>query len=475
MDLADWSALEWLALIEYELLLFAGFFFLLGALDEFAMDAIWLWLRATGRSKSHTVTRADVQHRRLSGTVAVFIPAWQEAQVIGQTLKHARKAWLQNNLIFYLGFYRNDPASLQAALAAAAGDPRVRLVVHDREGPSTKADCLNRLYCAMEQDESRRGRPVRTVVLHDAEDMVDPAALGLIDRAIDDCEFVQLPVLPLPHPASPWVGSHYCEEFAESHGKAMVVRDALGAGIPAAGVGCAFRRSLLAKMVPAGDPETGEAGPFSGLSLTEDYELGLMVSAAGGRSRFLRVRGDDGQLIATRSYFPPTLASAVRQKSRWVHGIAFQGWDRLGWSGTLVENWMRMRDRRGPLSAVVLLIGYSLLVVAVGLTALDFAGYDRPWEPTPLLLALLGINMAAFVWRAVMRFAFTTREYGVMEGLHAILRIPLSNIIAIMAGRRAMFAYGRTLRGADLEWDKTAHHDHPALPHDLSPAAGHAA
>lgn len=470
MSLADWSALEWLALIEYELLLFAGFFFLLGAIDEFAVDVIWLWLRATGRSKSRSVNRADLRHRRLSGTVAVFIPAWQEAQVIGQTLGHARGAWAQDNLVFYIGCYRNDPGSLQAALNAAGGDGRVRLVVHDRDGPSTKADCLNRLYRAMEQDEARRGTVVRTVLLHDAEDMVDPAALALIDRAMDDCEFVQLPVLPIPHPVSPWVGSHYCEEFAESHGKAMVVRDALGAGIPAAGVGCAFRRSLLAKMIPHDASASEGAGPFSGLSLTEDYELGLMVGAAGGRSRFLRVRGDDGQLVATRSYFPPTLAQAVRQKSRWVHGIAFQGWDRLGWSRAWVENWMRLRDRRGPLSAVVLLVGYSLLVLALGLTLLDLAGYDRPWEPTPLLLALLWLNMAAFVWRVVMRFAFTAREYGVMEGLQAILRIPLTNVIAIMAGRRALFSYGRTLRGADLEWDKTAHDDQPALPRALVPA-----
>jgi len=470
MGFAAWSALEWLALIEYELLLFAGVFFLLGAIDELAIDAIWLWRRATGKGETHCVSRSDIAHRRLLGAVAVFIPAWQEVKVIGQTLSHARDAWAQADVIFYIGCYRNDPASLQAALEGAGGDPRVRLVVHDRDGPSTKADCLNRLYRAMEQDELRRGTAVRTVLLHDAEDMVDPAALGLIDRAIDDCEFVQLPVLPIPHPQSPWVGSHYCEEFAESHGKAMVVRDALGAAIPAAGVGCAFRRSLLHNMARDNYSSDTEAGPFSGLSLTEDYELGLAIGAAGGRSRFLRVRGEDGSLVATRSYFPATLAQAVRQKSRWVHGIAFQGWDRLGWSGTLVDKWMRLRDRRGPFAAIVLLTGYTLFVLALLLTMLELAGYDRPWEPTPLLLTLLALNMAAFVWRAAMRFAFTAREYGAMEGLRAVLRIPLANIIAIMAGRRALFAYGRTLRGGDPQWEKTAHDHHPVPMAPLTPA-----
>lgn len=470
MDFAAWSALEWLTLIEYELLLFAGVFFLLGAIDELAVDAIWLWRRATGQSKTHGITRSDVRHRRLSGAVAVFIPAWQESRVIGHTLSHACNAWAQADVTFYIGCYRNDPDSLQAALDGAGGDPRVRFVVHDRDGPSTKADCLNRLYRAMEQDELRRGTAFRTVLLHDAEDMVDPAALGLIDWAIDDCEFVQLPVLPIPHPASPWVGSHYCEEFAESHGKAMVVRDVLGAGIPAAGVGCAFRRNLLDVMARDSDTTGAASGPFSGLSLTEDYELGMAIGAAGGRSRFLRVRGEDGQLVATRSYFPATLAQAVRQKARWVHGIAFQGWDRLGWGGSLIEKWMRMRDRRGPLSALVLLTGYTLFLLALVLTALEFAGYDRPWEPSPLLLTLLGLNMAAFMWRAAMRFVFTAREYGAMEGLRAVLRIPLANVIAIMAGRRALFAYGRTLRGGDPQWEKTAHEHHPVPIAPLNPA-----
>ena len=50
-----------------------------------------------------------------------------------------------------------------------------------------------------------------------------------------------------------------------------------------------------------------------------------------------------------------------------------------------------------------------------------------------------------------------------------MLRIPLANVIAIMAGRRALVAYVRTLRGAAVTWDKTAHLIHPTMP------AGHPA
>jgi len=80
----------------------------------------------------------------------------------------------------------------------------------------------------------------------------------------------------------------------------------------------------------------------------------------------------------------------------------------------------------------------------------------------PWLAALLVANFIAFVWRAAVRFAFTVREYGWMEGLRAVGRIPVSNAIAIFAGGWALFAYVRTLRGEPLRWDKTFHHAHPA-------------
>jgi adsorption protein B len=38
MILGGWTPLQWLALVEHELLLFAGVFFLVGAADELAID-----------------------------------------------------------------------------------------------------------------------------------------------------------------------------------------------------------------------------------------------------------------------------------------------------------------------------------------------------------------------------------------------------------------------------------------------------
>ncbi len=450
-----------LAACERELLIFAAFWFVVGLLDELAIDLTWLWLRLTGRARTQRLPQgygADP----LNGPLAVLIPAYREAGVIGTTIAHALAAWPQRELRLYVGCYRNDSVTLAAAMEGAGSDPRVRLVVHGVSGPTTKADCLNRLYAAMCHDEVRSGQPFRGVVLQDAEDMVHPAALQAIDAALGTVDFVQLPVRPSIQANSRWIGGHYADEFAESHAKAMVVRNALGAPLPAAGVGCGFSRSAMQRLAERRLDEGGQ-GPFAPECLTEDYELGIELSREGRGSAFLRLRDARGGLVATSSYFPSTLASAVRQKTRWVHGIAFQGWDRLGWQFRPVELWMALRDRRGPLTAMVLGAAYLLLAIDAILILCNWGlGIEAALPLSGPVRIMLIASSIGFVWRAASRALFTGREYGAYEALRAVLRIPVGNVIAIMAARRALLAYLRSLLGGKVVWDKTDHASHPA-------------
>jgi len=465
------GTLSMLQALQYELTLFAGFWFLVGMLDELTVDVVWGWLLLNRRARAPRLADG-LAARELAGIAAVFIPAWHEAEVIGATVAHALKAWPQSNLRLYVGCYRNDPDTVAAVIAVAGGDPRLRLVVHDRLGPTTKADCLNRLYGALCEDELRSGRRARSVVLHDAEDMVHPAALVVLDAALHEASFVQLPVRPEPQRGSRWVAGHYTDEFTESHAKAMVVRDALGAALPAAGVGCAIAREVLAELAQGRKAELARtegvlsnrlAGPFASECLTEDYEMGWRIAHAGHSARFLRLRDGEGQLVATRSYFPASIDAAVRQKARWVHGIAFQSWDRLGWSGRWVDLWMAARDRRGPLVALVLFAAYLLVVVGAIVAAAQAAGMLGPSPRSPVLAVMVKLCLVGLAWRMALRFIFTTREYGVGEGLLAMLRIPVANVIAIVAGRRAFTAYVRSLAGSAVFWEKTTHHGHPTL------------
>jgi bacteriophage N4 adsorption protein B len=290
--------------------------------------------------------------------------------------------------------------------------------------------------------------PVKAVVLHDAEDVVHSGELALFDAMIEHFDLVQLPVVPLIDPGSRWIGGHYADEFAEAHGKELVVREALGAGLPSAGVGCAVSRAALAALAER------HGAPFDPGSLTEDYELGLRLKAMGRSASFVRHRPDGGRpVVATREYFPATLEAAVAQKARWMTGIALSGWDRLGWSGGLAERWMRLRDRQSPLAALLLAAAYF----ALGLFALLLlAGHAlAPFSPT--LTLLLALNSALLLWRLAMRFAFVARLHGWREGLRSLPRTITANIIAMLAARRAMVRYLGLLRTGAQRWDKTAH------------------
>ena len=446
--------------IERELLVFAAFWFVVGLIDEFAIDCTWAWLRLTGRARTVRLP-TGFGAGELSGPAAVLVPAFEEASVIATTVRHILAAWPQRELRLYIGCYANDAATLAAAIDGAGNDPRIRLVVHGARGPTTKADCLNRLYTALAADEARCGRPFRSVILHDAEDMVHPAALLAIDTALSRHDFVQLPVRPALQPGSRWIAGHYADEFAESHAKALVVRSEVGAAIPAAGVGCGFSRAALGRLAEQRRAD-GESGPFATDSLTEDYELGLLLSRGGRGSIFLRLRDAAGNLVATSSYFPAELSAAVRQKTRWIHGIAFQAWDRMGWSARPIELWMALRDRRGPLTALVLAAAYLLLLVDGVMLAARHLGWVEGVAISPVLAAMLALSFAGFLWRSAIRFVFTAHEYGWREGFRGVLRIPVGNVIAIIAGRRALTAYLRSLAGEQVVWDKTQHLTHPA-------------
>ena len=434
-----------------EAALFAATGFLILGLSDLAVDLLWLSHRIRRAGRPVPVL-ADLPPPARPGRLAIFVPAWDEASVIGDMLRGAVSAWGGGDWRLYVGTYRNDPATTAAATAVAALEPRVRVVTGDQPGPTTKAECLHRLWLALLADEAAEGRRAKAVVLHDAEDVVHPNELLLFDGLIERFELVQLPVLPLIHPNSRWLGGHYADEFAESHGKEMVVRGALGAGLPSAGVGCAFAREALGRLAA----ERGGL-PFDSDSLTEDYELGLRLAEAGGRRAFVRVAGADGELVATREYFPGTLAAAVRQKARWMTGIALSGWDRLGWSGGLAERWMRLRDRQSLLAAILLCAGYLALASWLVLKAWQGAGGDGPAPLPAPLPVLVAVNFGLLLWRLAVRAGFTAAAYGWREGLCAVPRMAIGNAVAMLAAASALSRYRALRRGGRPRWDKTAH------------------
>ena len=219
----DPGGLTWLADAALrEIALFAAIGILLGGIDDLAMDLLWL-----GRTmlRRWTVYRRHVPATAVTlpppdrpGRLAIFIGAWDEGEVIGPMLRHALDRIDHGDYRIFVGVYPNDTATQAAVRAVQRHHPHgrhVRMVGGTLPGPTTKAECLNRLWSAMILNETDEGVRFKAIILHDAEDVVHPQELRVFDRLIERFDLVQLPVMPLVVPGSPLISGHYCDEFAE--------------------------------------------------------------------------------------------------------------------------------------------------------------------------------------------------------------------------------------------------------------------
>lgn len=467
---ATW--IEWLVLgAGRELMLFASVGILLFGIDDLLFDAIWIATRRRDRGR-----RAGTGSAECDGPLAIFLPAWKEDAILAATLRRMLTAWGGEDFRIYVGCYPNDAATLLAITPLVARDRRLRLVVSAHDGPTTKGDNLNQLWAALGEDERMEGRRFAAIILHDAEDQVHREELGLYRRHLIDCAMVQIPVVPIISRGSRWIGGHYGDEFAEAHGKEMAVRSRLGLPVPSAGVGCALTRNVVALMAidRGGDP-------FRADSLTEDYEVGMLIARYGLRARFVDAAGVMGERIVSRGSFPGKADAAIRQKSRWITGIALAGWDQLGWSSAArrpdagaaarcpatsvwAARWMLWRDRRAPLAAIVLLAAYAALIAAgLGRAGQAWLGWQDVAVEENMRL-MLGLNALLLMWRLAIRGHFTARWYGWRQGMLSVPRAFVANVIAILAARRAVVQYWRMIQSGQVVWDKTEHMAVEGLP-----------
>lgn len=446
-----------LTLATRELLHVAAIGLLVSGLDDLAVDLIWLAGRRRPAGAPQAAPTAEAMGASPPGAFAILVPAWDEGELVAAMLRRFLATQGHPRFTLFVGVYPNDPAT-RAAVAGVA-DGRLVIVTTPRPGPTSKADCLNALWAAARAHERAAGVRFKAMVLHDAEDVVHPLELRLFDALIPRLGLVQLPVLPLPDPDSRWVAGHYLDEFAESHGKDLVVREHMGASVPSAGVATAIERTLLGRIADARG-----GSPFDPGCLTEDYELGLAVQRLGARGAMVRVRDGSGQLVATREHFPATFAAAVRQKSRWLMGISLAGWERTGWAGSRAERWWRWRDRKPVLGAPLTLLAWVALALGLIVALLcaawptALAGLPPLVEPGSVLGGLLAANGVLLAWRLGMRGWWTGCEHGWREGVRAIPRVLVGNAINLAAMARAWRRWAIARRSAGPPaWEKTAH------------------
>lgn len=387
--------------------------------------------------------------------IAIFVPLWRESRVIGHMLEHNIAASRYHNYHFFVGVYPNDDATVAAVREAGERFPNVHPAVCPHDGPTSKADCLNWIYQRMLLYEEEHGVRFQLVVTHDAEDLIHPESLRLINYYAADFDMIQAPVLALPTPWWEWTHGIYCDEFAEYQTKDIPARAMLGGFIPSNGVGTGFSRSVLEELAAAYSNRV-----FEPQCLTEDYENGFRIHLLGRPQKFIRIQRANGGFMATREYFPRSLRAAVIQRTRWVTGIALQSWERHGWREAGQWYWF-WRDRKGlvgnllsPLANLVFLYGVASWLWSVR-AGVEW-GLVRPAGPRMLGMytALLGLQ----TFHLAVRTGCVARIYGWRFAAGVPLRVVWANWINCLATAAALKQYAvARLRGNPLVWLKTEH------------------
>lgn len=461
--------LKWLALL-------LAFMLLLLGIDDLIIDLVY-WGRTIWRKLGVYRRNERADEQRLFDVpekpLAIMIPAWHEVGVVGRMADLAARTLDYENYQIFVGTYPNDPDTQVEVDAVCLKFPNVHKVVCARPGPTSKADCLNNVIDGILRFEESASVEFAGFIMHDAEDVISALELRLFNYLLPAKDLIQVPVYPFPPQWYNFTAGHYIDEFAEQHAKDMVVREALLGQIPSAGVGTCFsRRAVLALL------KDNDGIAFDVQSLTEDYEIGMRLAEQDMACIFARYLVRDpryaitretsfgvsprgGNVICVREHFPRSFGMAVRQKSRWIIGIVFQGISKIGWSDRPLMNYFLWRDRRGGITNFVgLLVNIVLFAVLLMWLATLFSDtwvFPPLLAGSQLLTTLLVINGILLLNRLLQRFYFVTLYYGLGQGLLSAPRMLWSNVINFVANLRAI---RQVLREGDprrVAWDKTDH------------------
>lgn len=387
--------------------------------------------------------------------IAIFVPCWKEAGVIGNMVRHNLAAISYRNFDVFLGVYPNDQLTVEVANHLAETFRTVHFAACPHPGPTSKADCLNWIYRRMAAFEQEQGVEFDTVVLHDAEDLIHPEALAIINRERASHGMVQIPVLPLPTVLSEFTHGIYCDEFAEFQTIDMPARQYSRSFIPSNGVGTGFAREILERLA-----SEREGRVFDAASLTEDYEVGVYIHQLGQPQLFAPLTLGGKGYIATREYFPRTLRSAIRQRTRWVTGIALQCWERHGWRGDWRTRYWFWRDRKGLLANPLSLLTNLLFLAGAG-DWLESVYQHRPWAfavANPKIVAMCWLTLLLQSMRLGVRAACVGKIFGPGYAVGVPLRCFHSNLVNCCASLGAMWQYLHSrLHRQPLAWLKTEH------------------
>ncbi|MEE2527234.1 glycosyl transferase family protein [Hyphobacterium sp. HN65] len=466
-----WTVLGWLTV-------YAAIAIFISSADDAFLD-LYFWVLTAQRVITRPFRFVPSQKRldeMDQKKLAVMVPAWHEADVIGRMLVNTLKTMDYRNYEIFVGVYPNDQETINEVERIVRQNPGINIAYVGHNGPTCKADNLNWMIAGIVKREAELGQMFDGVVMQDSEDVIHPMSFKVINAYLDRADMLQLPVLSMPRKWSSLTACHYMDEFAEWHGKDLIARSHMTDLVPSAGVATAFSREAIELL-----RKERHNQPFNVDSLTEDYDIGHRFYEAGLKSLFVRywarmpyakrkawIGGRDiykyrRELVCTREFFPDIAKISVRQKSRWMLGISYLGWKQLGWIGPPSHRYFLYRDRKAIWTAPTGMLAYAILLqwALYWLIATVFpqAGKLPPLiDPNSWVWTLVLINFVFLVNRVIHRLIFTGWAHGLKYAALAPVRMVWANWIGYLASMRAARRYiWHVISGKQLTWDKTMH------------------
>lgn len=290
-----------------------------------------------------------------------------------------------------------------------------------------------------------------SLTIHDSEDVVHPYEFKVTNYLLETHPAIQFPVFPLmqlPKFTNIFrniTSGTYADEFAENHFTTMVGRYSSGAFVPSVGTGFALSRETLDLF--------GDEDVLPKDSLTEDYRLSLTLFEKGIRMYYVlervpRINYDNKlswDFIATRSMFPNTFKTAVKQKTRWILGITMQSFgfrDIFNTKGLrLVGRYSLYKDLKAKVGNLLAMVGYPVLIYffASLFMSVDpiYPMYSASWYLSIVVTCMM-------IERQIFRGVSIYKVYGFRSVFFACLFPPLmpirlvwGNIVNLTATLRA--------------------------------------
>lgn len=426
--------------------------YLCTGIDDFIWDIVTLIKRRKNKEKIVKFEELDSVPPKL---LALVIAAWHEDNVLMDVVENIIESQQYPKSMYhiFLGVYPNDEATVYIAKQLQQKYPNVHCVINYKEGPTTKAQNINYVISQIKAFEQLKEWKFASVTIHDSEDLVHPNELKVTSYLLETHAAMQFPVFPLMKKPtlrnyfSLLTTSTYADEFAENHFITMVSRRDSGAFVPSAGTGFALRRDTIDVLGYHVLPEN---------SLTEDYKLSLSLYENGLQMYYVLEKLErvdfegkiKSEFIATRSIFPSTFKTAVKQKTRWTLGITMQSLkfkDIFSKHISFAGKYSLYRDQKAKLGNLLSMVGYPVLVYFITSLFIElpviYPKYSLSWY---LCVVVTIMMLERQLFRGVSLknvYGFRSMFFGCLFPPLLPFRIIWGNIINLVATIKAYIQY----------------------------------